>query len=165
MWSFQASTKLSSKLTWERSHRGQCPNRRCIKQKHYNNWHVKTKMRTCFRLLHDDSSWSHAYPEVKMTDKDRSAISLNTTAGFKHHKLKQCVSYRPVPTYNGNWLNILQFYWHLTILKRTARKQQQLLVENFIPSLTIFLHIPLDGKLIVKYVASTLREEVSQCRE
>lgn len=32
----------------------------------------------------------HAYPEVKMTDKEILAMSPKTTAGFKHHKLKVC---------------------------------------------------------------------------
>jgi len=35
----------------------------------------------------------YAYPEVKMIDKERSATSLNTTAGFKHHKLKAHVQF------------------------------------------------------------------------
>jgi len=34
-----------------------------------------------------------AYPEVNMTDKERSATSLNTAAGFKHHRLKVCVQF------------------------------------------------------------------------
>jgi hypothetical protein len=28
-----------------------------------------------------------------MTDKERSATSLNTTSGFKHHRLKVCVQF------------------------------------------------------------------------
>lgn len=35
----------------------------------------------------------NAYPEVNMTDKERSATSLNTTSGFKHHRLKLCVQF------------------------------------------------------------------------
>lgn len=34
-----------------------------------------------------------AYPEVNMTDNERSATSLNTAAGFKHHRLKVCVQF------------------------------------------------------------------------
>lgn len=33
------------------------------------------------------------YPEVNMTDKERSATSLNTTSGFKHHRLKVYVQF------------------------------------------------------------------------
>lgn len=33
----------------------------------------------------------HTNPDVKMTDNERFAISWNTTAGFKHHKLNVCV--------------------------------------------------------------------------
>lgn len=32
----------------------------------------------------------HAYPDVKITDNEALAMSLKTTAGFKHHKLREC---------------------------------------------------------------------------
>jgi hypothetical protein len=38
-------------------------------------------------------SWTGAYPEVNITDKERPATSLNTTSGFKHHRLKVCVQF------------------------------------------------------------------------
>lgn len=38
------------------------------------------------RQATEHSNKDHSYPEVKMTDNERSATSLNTTDGFKHHK-------------------------------------------------------------------------------
>ena len=39
----------------------------------------------------------YTYPDVNTTDKERLAISLKTTAGFKHHKLKVCVQLPSFP--------------------------------------------------------------------
>lgn len=36
-------------------------------------------------------STCYTYPDVKMIDKEISAMSLKTTPGFKHHKLNVCV--------------------------------------------------------------------------
>lgn len=36
-----------------------------------------------------------AYPDVNITDREAPAMSLNTTAGFKHHKLREC--FQPPP--------------------------------------------------------------------
>lgn len=47
----------------------------------------------CKRGIGPWLSIHYAYPEVKMTDNERSATSLNTTDGFKHHKLKVYVQF------------------------------------------------------------------------
>ena len=53
-----------------------------------------------------------------MTDKERSATSLNTTAGFKHHKLKVCVQFPKalpdIEPMNSNYNNALTALISLT---------------------------------------------------
>lgn len=43
--------------------------------------------------------FTHTYPDVRITDKERSAIPLKTTAGFKHHKLNKHVQ---LPAFPGS---------------------------------------------------------------
>lgn len=65
----------------------------------------------------------YAYPDVNMTDKERSAMSLKTTAGFKHHKLKVCVQ---LPTFPDTMIKSKEWWskFFMTIITAKWLKNQ-----------------------------------------
>lgn len=86
----------------------------------------------------------YAYPDVNTTDKERSATSLKTTAGFKHHKLKVCVQLLGFPDTITkpvvNWFKLFMAIRAEKWLRQTITIKTTTTLANYLIKLYVSSH-------------------------